>query len=252
MTILSLLIVLSVRCLLVVLFLPFSALDKIVNFSGAVKQAGEIAPSAATARALICIGLVVEVVMSLGIITGIADRLAAFVLAGYCGTTALLWKQFWKPGDFFVRGASRARDQFWDFLKNFSLAGGFLLMTFGTGAEAVKAFLENPTRPRIPIASRRRGGNSRPPNRAPGGRCTAVRRSPKPRAVFGGSNGRRAFGGAARRTRTGKAARSVFYGAANAPPGPGPPRKATFAGLHEKRSRARHDLCRRQCGARTP
>ena len=132
MTTLSLLIVLGVRCLLVVLFLPFSALDKILNFSGAVKQAGEVAPSAATARALICIGLFVEVVMSLGVVTGLAD-------------TALLWKQFWKPSDFFARGASHARDLFWDFLKNFSLAGGFLLLTFGTGADAVKAFLENPT-----------------------------------------------------------------------------------------------------------
>jgi uncharacterized membrane protein YphA (DoxX/SURF4 family) len=45
-------------------------------------------------------GLFVEVFMSLGVITGIADRACAFVLAGYCGVTALLWKQFWKPGDF--------------------------------------------------------------------------------------------------------------------------------------------------------
>ena len=141
---LSLLIAFGLRCLLVVLFLPFSALDKIINFSGAVKQAGEVAPSVGIARALIFIGLFVEVVMSLGVITGVADRLAAFVLAGYCGTTALLWKQFWKPGDFFVRGESQARALFWDFLKNFSLAGAFLLVTFGTSADAVRAFLANP------------------------------------------------------------------------------------------------------------
>jgi len=145
MTTLSLLIAFGVRCLLVVLFLPFSALDKIINFSGAVKQAGEVAPSAAGARALIVVGLFVEVVMSLGVITGVADRLAAFVLAGYCGTTALLWKQFWKPGDFFVRGDSRGRELFWDFLKNFSLAGGFLLVTFGTSTDAIRAFLAHPT-----------------------------------------------------------------------------------------------------------
>jgi putative oxidoreductase len=36
----------------------------------------------------------------------------------------LLSKQFWKPGDFWSAGNSRARDLFWDFLKNFSLAGG--------------------------------------------------------------------------------------------------------------------------------
>jgi putative oxidoreductase len=38
--------------------------------------------------------------MSLGVVTGLADRACAFVLAGYCGVTALLWKQLWKPGDF--------------------------------------------------------------------------------------------------------------------------------------------------------
>jgi len=145
MTTLSLVIAFGVRCLLVVLFLPFSALDKIINFSGAVKQAGEVVASARVARSLICVGLLVEIVMSLGVITGVADRLAAFVLAGYCGTTALLWKQFWKPGDFFVRGESRARELFWDFLKNFSLAGGFLLVTFGTSVDGIRAFLAHPT-----------------------------------------------------------------------------------------------------------
>jgi putative oxidoreductase len=145
MIMLSVAIAFSLRCLLVVLFLPFSALDKIINFSGAVKQAGEVAPSAGVARALIFVGLFVEVVMSLGVITGVGDRFAAFVLAGYCGTTALLWKQFWKPGDFFVRGESQARGLFWEFLKNFSLAGGFLLVTFGTSADAVRAFLADPT-----------------------------------------------------------------------------------------------------------
>lgn len=143
MTILSLLIAFGLRCLLVILFLPFSALDKIANFSGAVGQASEIAPSRGVARALILAGLFVEIVMSLGVITGIADRLAAFILAGYCGTTALLWKQFWRPGDFWAGGKGRAL--FWDFLKNFSLAAGFLLVTFGTGATAVQDFLAKPT-----------------------------------------------------------------------------------------------------------
>ncbi len=41
--------------------------------------------------------------MPIGILTGTADRLAAFIMAGYCGVTALLWKQFWKPGDFWRR-----------------------------------------------------------------------------------------------------------------------------------------------------
>ena len=82
--------------------------------------------------------------MSLAILTGIADRLAAFILAGYCIVTALLWKQFWKAPDFRLRGESRGREMFWDFLKNLALAGGFLLLAFGTNAAGVQRFLASP------------------------------------------------------------------------------------------------------------
>ena len=86
----------------------------------------------------------VEMLMPLAILTGMADRLAAFIMAGYCGVTALLWKQFWGPGDFWAHGDSKARDLFWDFLKNFSLAGGFLLLTFGVNGAGRLAFLADP------------------------------------------------------------------------------------------------------------
>ncbi|MCJ2036174.1 DoxX family membrane protein [Methylobacterium sp. J-068] len=141
---LSIGIAVMVRVLLVLLFLPFSALDKILNFRGAVGQARERVPNTGLATGLILAGLFVEVVMSLGVVTGIADRAAAFVLAGYCGVTALLWKQFWRPGDFWAGGDSKGRGLFWDFLKNFALAGGFLLITFGTGAGTVRQFLADP------------------------------------------------------------------------------------------------------------
>ena len=140
----SIVVELAVRYLLVMLFFPFSALDKILNFRGAVGQAREIAPNEGAATLLILAGLFVEIVMPLGILTGTADRLAALVMAGYCMVTALLWKQFWKPGDFWQAGDSRARGLFWDFLKNFSLAGGFLLLTFGTDADGLGAFLADP------------------------------------------------------------------------------------------------------------
>ncbi|TDH60122.1 DoxX family membrane protein [Dankookia rubra] len=140
----STLIELAVRYLLVMLFFPFSALDKILNFRGAVGQAREIAPSEGIATLLILAGLFVEIVMPLGILTGTADRLSALVMAGYCMVTALLWKQFWKPGDFWQAGDSKARGLFWDFLKNFSLAGGFLLLTIGTDAAGFAAFLADP------------------------------------------------------------------------------------------------------------
>ena len=135
---------LAIRYLLVALFFPFSALDKLLNFRGAVGQAREIAPTDGTATLLILAGLCIEILMPLGILTGIADRLAALVMAGYCMVTALLWKRFWQPGDFWKAGHSRGRDLFWDFLKNFSLAGGFLLITFGTGAGTVADFLADP------------------------------------------------------------------------------------------------------------
>ena len=135
---------LAVRYLLCVLFLPFSALDKLLNFRGAVGQARQMAPNQAAATALIVTGLCVEIVMPLCILTGVADRLAGFVMAGYCGVTALLWKQFWAPGDFWRGGDSQGRGLFWDFLKNFSLAGGFLLVTFGTASMTVHEFVADP------------------------------------------------------------------------------------------------------------
>jgi putative oxidoreductase len=144
MNALSVAIAFCVRLALVALFLPFSALDKVLNFKGALAQAGEATPSKSLAVLLVLAGLCVEVLMSLAILTGTADRLAAFVLAGYCAVTALLWKQFWRPGDFWAKGDSRARALFWDFWKNLALGGGFLLLTFGSTASTVGDFFANP------------------------------------------------------------------------------------------------------------
>lgn len=141
---------LAIRYLLVSLFFPFSALDKVLNFDGAVSQAKEMAPDDTSAKAMILAGLAVEVGAPIAILTGRFDRLAALVMAGYCGATAVLFKRFWEPGDFWHRGPSRGRDLFWDFMKNFSLAGGYLLITFGTRGGAARGFLANPfssTRP---------------------------------------------------------------------------------------------------------
>jgi len=135
---------LAIRIGMVLLFLPFSALDKLLNFKGAVTQAGEVAPNRTMAAGLIVTGLCVEVFMSLGVVTGIADRACAFVLAGYCAVTALLWKQFWKPDDFWKSSTGRGRTLFWDFLKNFALGAGFLLITFGTDATSANHFIAHP------------------------------------------------------------------------------------------------------------
>jgi putative oxidoreductase len=145
------LITLLVRVLLVILFFPFSALDKILNFRGAVGQAREIAPGG-LAPVLILIGLAVEILMPIGILSGVCDRAAAFIMAGYCGVTALLWKRWWQPGDFWAGGDSKARNLFWDFLKNFALAGGFLLITFGVTAADVPSFFSDPLSSTHPYA----------------------------------------------------------------------------------------------------
>jgi putative oxidoreductase len=150
---LTFLVTLAVRYLLVVLFFPFSALDKALNFDGAVGQAQQVFSARPMAVALIAVGLAVEVLMPLGILTGVADRLAAFIMAGYCGVTALLFKRFWEPGDFWAHGDSKGRDLFWDFLKNFSLAGGFLLITIGINGAGLHAFLANPAGSSHPYAT---------------------------------------------------------------------------------------------------
>ena len=138
--------------MLVALFLPFSALDKVLNFKQAVGQASEAAASLSLAAALVMAGLCIEVVMSAAILTGVADRLAALILAGYCAVTALLWKQFWTKPDFKLQGASLGRDTFWDFLKNLALAGGFLMLAFGSTAAGVQAFLDAPLASSHPYA----------------------------------------------------------------------------------------------------
>ena len=144
MIVLSIALAAAIRIGLVLLFLPFSALDKVLNFRGAVGQAREAVSNEIVATALILTGLFVEVFMSLGVVTGIADRACAFVLAGYCGVTALFWKQFWKPGDFWSSNTGQGRTLFWDFLKNFALGAGFLLITFGTDAASISRFFAHP------------------------------------------------------------------------------------------------------------
>jgi putative oxidoreductase len=144
---------LGVRLLLVALFLPFSALDKILNFKGAVAQARQTVPSQALAVLLILAGLSVEIGMSTAILIGVADRLAALVLAAYCIATALMWKQFWKSGDYWTDPNGKARALFWDFWKNLALAGGFMLLTFGATAESADGFLAAPLSSTHPYAA---------------------------------------------------------------------------------------------------
>jgi putative oxidoreductase len=133
-----------VRYGLVMLFLPFSALDKILGFERALKQAQEVFAARRVAAVVLLSGLAIELFMSLGVVTGVADRACALVIAGYCAATALLFKRFWAQGDFWAAGESRGRALFWDFLKNLSLGAGFLLIVVGTDGSGLRPFLTHP------------------------------------------------------------------------------------------------------------
>jgi putative oxidoreductase len=135
---------LVVRYGLVLLFLPFSALDKIFGFGDAVKQAQSVFKPRPIAVALILTGLFVEVVCTLGVVTGIADRACAFIIAGYCAAVNRVYKQFWAPGDFWSDPDGKGRTLLWDFLKNLSLGAGFLLIVVGTDGTGLAPFLHAP------------------------------------------------------------------------------------------------------------
>ena len=116
------------RICLVILF-PFSTLDKIFNWKGALRQANSgILPGGGL---LLVAAMIVEVGTSVLVVAGVFDRAAAALLAFYCVVTALLYHQFWASGDFFADGDSKGRAHFWDFLKNFGLVGGLGLIILG-------------------------------------------------------------------------------------------------------------------------
>ena len=79
------------RVCLVIMF-PFSGYDKIVHWDEAMRQArGSPVPDPAV---LLILAIIVEFVTPVCIVVGWHDRLAAFILAGFCVVTALLYHPF--------------------------------------------------------------------------------------------------------------------------------------------------------------
>jgi putative oxidoreductase len=122
---------LVIRACLVVLF-PFSALDKIVFWKDALAQADSSFLPKWSGPPLLAGAIAVEAIAPFCIVFGWHDRIAAFALALFCVVTAILYHPFWKFTDFWKPGDSNARAHFWDFLKNFGLVGGLLLVVFAT------------------------------------------------------------------------------------------------------------------------
>lgn len=116
------------RISLVILF-PFSGLDKIVHWGAALKQANS-SPVGGGGFLLVA-AIIVEFVTPLCIVIGWYERIAAMVLAAFCVVTAILYHPFWKFPGFWSGKNPEGLDHFWDFLKNFGLVGGLLLVVIG-------------------------------------------------------------------------------------------------------------------------
>lgn len=117
------------RVCLVVLF-PFSAADKVLNWSEAIKQARK-GPMPEAAPVLMTAAIATEALAPIAIVAGRRDREAAALLAGFCTATALLYHPFWQHDDLFDKGKSTGREELWEFLKNFGLVGGLLFVACG-------------------------------------------------------------------------------------------------------------------------
>ena len=122
------------RICLVAMF-PFSAIDKIWHWKNALAQTNS--GGLPGGLVLLVLAILVEGLTPICIVAGWYDRPAAVLLAGFCVVTAFLYHPFWAYPDFFSPSdASKAREHFWQFVKNFGLVGGLLLVVFaGTLAD---------------------------------------------------------------------------------------------------------------------
>jgi putative oxidoreductase len=110
--------------LCLVLIFPFSALDKIFNHQSAMAQAahGLVPLPAPMAVLLLVLGGTLEVLGPICILFGFYRRQAALLFIFYVIVTAVLFHNFWS----FPFNSDAWNQNFWPFLKNFGLAGGFL------------------------------------------------------------------------------------------------------------------------------
>ena len=130
------------RLCLVLLF-PFSALDKIFNHESAMAQAGHglIALPPSLAVLLLVLGGMLEVLGPVCILLDFYRRQAALLFVFYVIATAVLFHNFWS----FPFNGDAWNQNFWPFLKNFGLAGGFLYIAADAKMQSLRdAFSLNP------------------------------------------------------------------------------------------------------------
>ena len=122
--------------LCLVLIFPFSALDKIINHQSAMAQAGHglIALPPSLAALLLVLGGMLEVFGPVCILLDFYRRQAALLFVFYVIVTAVLFHNFWS----FPFNSNEWSQNFWPFLKNFGLAGGFLYVAGCAGLTSLR------------------------------------------------------------------------------------------------------------------
>ena len=123
---------LAARVALVAMF-PFSGADKLWHWQASLAQCESSGLPGGVV--MLVAAIAVEAVTPVLIVAGVWDRPAALVLAGFCVVTAFLYHPFWRFADLWVKADSSVwRDHFWQFVKNFGLVGGLLLVALaGSG-----------------------------------------------------------------------------------------------------------------------
>lgn len=129
------------RFCLILLF-PFSALDKIFDYSGAVAQANA-SGMPIPGWLLLLLGGSLEVFGSLGILLNIYARQFALLFCVYCIVTAVLFHNFWV----YPFGSADWAGNFWPFLKNFGLVGGFLFVATNAKMQPIRHAMTFAPRP---------------------------------------------------------------------------------------------------------
>ena len=130
------------RICLILLF-PFSALQKIFDPQTAMAQAahGWIPLPPALAAVLLVLGGMLELMGPFSILLNFYRRQAALLFAFYVIVTAVLFHNFWS----FSFNGDEWNENFWPFLKNFGLAGGFLYIASDAKTQSLHdAFSLNP------------------------------------------------------------------------------------------------------------
>jgi putative oxidoreductase len=76
--------------------------------------------------------MAVELLTPPMIVFGFYDGIAAFILAGYCVVTGIVYHNFWTYPRFWSP-QSPGYPHIWDFFKNFGLVGGLIYVMYETG-----------------------------------------------------------------------------------------------------------------------